>query len=86
MSNVETKHSLNNKQVVSLCVFLIAATFYVTTVYMSFLQLRTEVDAGFQHIQDVHGADLEQVKKDVEVLERRLEKKIKLLNEIEDNI
>lgn len=85
-SNIEENYWFNNKQVISIIVGVAFAVFYGTSVYMNFLQLRTEHDADLQHIEDVHVSDLQQNKRDIEVLDQRLNKKIDILNDLEGRV
>lgn len=84
--DIEQSYWFTNKQVISIVGFVAISVFYGTMTYMNFLQLRTEHDADMQHIEDVHVSDLSQAIKDMEVLENRLDKKIKIQNDIKNRL
>lgn len=84
--NIEENYWFNNKQVISVVFGVSIAVFYATYFYFSTNQIAIEHDADMMHIQDTHGADIKEIKADLQTLENRLDKKIKLISNNEDRI
>lgn len=68
--SIEEKHWFNNRQVSGIIVTVVIATFYVTLVY-----------AEFQSRSTQYKADKEILLQKIQVLEDRLDKKIKIIND-----
>lgn len=72
---IDEKHWFSNRQVVGIIMSVGIATFYVTLVYAEFTARRTEYQADKKFLLEK-----------IDVLEQRLNKKIKIISENTDEI
>ena len=96
-NNIENQQWFNNKQVMSLVGFVAFSVFYLTYFYFSTEQqsikhksdmkeIRDYIDLKTQHLEGSHGADIEALEIKQATIEDRLQKKIKVLYEVEDRV